>query len=177
MAQLLCKDKAQVASGLALLAPLSLRVSWQVADITRNPVFLLPVAERVVRENMFLGEPTERQLLFRAVVRLCTELKQPADRPKLVDLRRAAAVMALQHKLAIDLCALCKGKKEEGVCFNLSQKQIKKKKFVLSVFVSLRESDWCQERGYGHAEARRDVLAALKGAGAEGAQIVTTLNS
>lgn len=108
-AQLLCRDKELVVSGLTSLCPWSLRVAWQVSDATRNPVFLFPVIAKIVHESVFVGDAAEQRLLFVSIVQLCTDLKSATNKKMLIDLRRAGAVMALQSKQAIDLCALCKG--------------------------------------------------------------------
>ena len=112
VAQLLSKDKELVVSGLTSLAPFSLRLGWQIADTTRNGSYLQSMVERVLSENLFVESAEDRRLLFSAVVRLCTEFKQPSNRAKLVELRRAAAVLALRYRMAIDVCALCKGCKK-----------------------------------------------------------------
>jgi hypothetical protein len=105
-AQLQCRDKELVVSALSELGSGALRLAWLLSDATRNHAFLYAVVAKTVHESVFVEE---QRLLYRSIARLCTELKSPATKANLVELRKAGALMALQSKLAIDLCAMCKG--------------------------------------------------------------------
>jgi hypothetical protein len=108
-AQLLCKDKELVVTGLAMLFPWTLRLAWQLTEATRNRIYLSSVVCRVARESLFLSDAGDLHLLFVSVVKLTVDMKESTEKKELVELRRYATKLALQHKMGVDLLALCKG--------------------------------------------------------------------